>query len=127
VCIGEPSVEQQRIYDAVRAANAEVRRALKPGVTGVQMHKLAEDVLADAGYANCMGHALGHGVGIDIHESPVLGPSNDQPLVVGNVVTDEPGIYLPGQNGVRIEDFGCITEEGFDNFCTLSHELQVIA
>lgn len=127
VCIGEPSVEQQRIYDAVCAANSAVRRALKPGVTGAEMHKLAESVLADAGYANCMGHALGHGVGIDIHESPVLGPSNDQPLVVGNVVTDEPGIYLPGQNGVRIEDFGCITDEGFDNFCTLSHELQVIA
>lgn len=127
VCIGEPSNEQQKIYDAVALANAEVRKALKPGVTGAQMHKLAEEVLADAGYANRMGHALGHGVGIDIHEYPVLGPSNENPLVVGNVVTDEPGIYLPGHDGVRIEDFGCITEQGFDNFCALSHELQVIA
>ena len=127
VCIGEPSVEQQRIYNAVLEANRAVREALKPGVTGAQMHKLAEEVLASAGYENCMGHALGHGVGIDIHESPVLGPSNEKPLVVGNVVTDEPGIYIPGKDGVRIEDCGVITETGFDNFCSLTHELQVVS
>lgn len=126
VSVGGPSVEQRYIYDTVRLANAEVAHAIKAGITGAQLQKIAESVLASKGYENRMGHALGHGVGIDIHELPVLGPSNREPLVVGNVVTDEPGIYMSGSNGVRIEDCGVVTENGFESFCELSHELQVI-
>lgn len=126
VCIGQPTAEQQRIYDAVLAANEAVRSALKAGVTGADMQKVADDVLADAGYAGKMGHSLGHGVGLDIHESPLLSPRNDSPLPVGAVATDEPGVYIPGENGVRIEDCGAVTEDGYMNFCGLSHELQVI-
>ena len=126
IAIGEPSAEQRSIYNAVYAANATVRKELRPGVTGAQMHELAEGVLADAGYGGKMGHSLGHGVGIDIHELPVLSFSNDKPLVAGNVVTDEPGVYLPGQAGVRIEDCGVITDEGFESFCDIDRELRVI-
>lgn len=90
------------------------------------MHTLAEGELAKAGFANKMGHSLGHGVGIDIHELPVLSPTNKEALVVGNVVTDEPGIYLPGEMGVRIEDCGVVTETGFESFCDITHELMVI-
>ena len=70
-----------------------------------------------------MGHFLGHSVGLDIHESPNLSPSNDRALVAGNVVTVEPGIYLPGEFGMRLEDFGVVTDDGFEVFTKTSHEL----
>ena len=73
-----------------------------------------------------MGHSLGHGVGIDIHEEPVLAPRNERPLVAGNVVTVEPGIYLPGKFGMRLEDFGVVTADGFDVFTNSTHDLVVI-
>lgn len=126
ICIGEASEEQLQMYDAVRHANEWVQASIKPEVTGAQMHKLAESELAKAGYANKMGHSLGHGVGIDVHELPRLAPHNKESLVQGNVVTVEPGIYIPGEQGVRIEDCGVITESGFESFCELSHELMVI-
>ena len=69
-----------------------------------------------------MGHGLGHGVGIDIHEEPVLSPRNKEPLVAGNVVTVEPGIYLPGEFGMRLEDFGIVTDDGFEVFTRSTHE-----
>lgn len=126
ICIGAPTDEQVAIYDAVRHTNEWVQASIKPGVTGAQMHKLAEHELAKAGYAGKMGHSLGHGVGIDVHELPMLALRNKEELVEGNVVTVEPGIYIPGQQGVRIEDCGVITENGFESFCDLSHELMVI-
>ncbi len=126
ICIGEPSDEQVRIYNAVRRANEAVQVQLKAGVTGAQMHKLAEEILAEEGFAGKMGHSLGHGVGIDIHELPLLAPSYDKKLEEGSVVTDEPGIYIAGENGVRIEDCGAVTSDGYVNFCSLTHELQVV-
>ena len=126
VCIGGASDVRIRVYEAVRHANEWVAASIKPGVTGAQMHTLAESELAKAGFANKMGHSLGHGVGIDIHELPLLSPTNKEALVAGNVVTDEPGIYLPGEMGVRIEDCGVITETGFESFCDITHELIVI-
>ena len=126
VCVGAPSDEQLHIYNAVKRANEEVRKVVKAGVTGVEMHELAERVLAEEGYANLMGHGLGHGVGLDIHEEPCLNTRNDQPLPAGAVVTVEPGVYVAGENGVRIEDCGQVTEDGFENFCTLTHELMVV-
>ena len=124
--MGKPSELQQRVYDAVLAANEEVRRVIKPGVTGKDMHNLALEVIADKGFAGKMGHGLGHGVGIDIHELPILNPLNNLPIEEGSIVTIEPGIYLDGQFGVRIEDFGCVRSSYFDNFCTLPHDLFVV-
>ncbi len=126
ICIGAPSSEQLRIYNAVKRANEEVRHAVRSGVAGVAMHQLAEDILAEEGFAGMMGHGLGHGVGLDIHEEPCLNMRNSEPLPAGAVVTVEPGIYIAGQNGVRIEDCGQVTAEGFENFCTLTHELMVV-
>lgn len=126
LCIGQPSKEQLRIYETVKLANEEVRHSIKAGVTGAEMQAVAEAVLAAAGFGGKMGHALGHGVGLDIHEAPLLSPRYDKPLVAGNVVTDEPGIYITGQNGVRIEDCGVVTADGYVNFCGLSHELVVV-
>ena len=126
VSIGRPSDAQQRIYDAARAANEEVQKAIRPGVTGKQMHELAISVLESFGFGDKMGHSLGHGVGLDVHELPLASPRYDKELVEGNVVTVEPGVYLPGQFGVRLEDCGVITGGGYVNFCGLNHELQVV-
>ena len=73
-----------------------------------------------------MGHGLGHGVGIDIHELPVLSPRNEAPLEAGNVVTVEPGVYLSGEAGCRLEDFGVVTADGFEVFTASTHELVII-
>lgn len=122
VFLGQPSQKMRDAYAAIRSANEQVEAALKPGVTGKAMHELAERALADAGFADKMGHSLGHGVGIDIHEQPALSPRNEQPLVPGNVVTVEPGIYLPGEFGMRLEDFGVITPDGFEVFTRSTHD-----
>lgn len=126
VFLGEPDARLRRAYETLRRANEEVEAALRPGVTGAEAHELAERILAEGGFAGKMGHGLGHGVGIDIHEEPVLAPRNKQPLVAGNVVTVEPGIYLPGEFGMRLEDFGVVTERGFDVFTRSTHEMVII-
>ena len=126
LCIGRPSARQQAVFDAVRRANEEVQKRLRAGVTGVEMHQLAEEVLAAEGFGGMMGHGLGHGVGLDIHEEPCLNLRNSQPLPAGAVVTVEPGVYIPGELGVRLEDFGLVGEDGFESFCTLTHQLIVV-
>lgn len=126
VFVGEPDARLRGAYETLRRANEEVEAMLRPGVTGAEAHELAERILAEGGFAGRMGHGLGHGVGIDIHEEPVLAPRNKQPLAAGNVVTVEPGIYLPGEFGMRLEDFGVVTESGFDVFTRSSHEMVVI-
>lgn len=126
VFLGEPDGRLLSAYETLRRANEEVEALLRPGVTGAEAHELAERVLAEGGFGGKMGHGLGHGVGIDIHEEPVLAPRNKEPLVAGNVVTVEPGIYLPGEFGMRLEDFGVVTEDGFEVFTRSTHDLVVI-
>ncbi|MEG0758623.1 MAG: Xaa-Pro peptidase family protein [Raoultibacter sp.] len=126
VFLGEPDPRVRRAYETIRRANETVAVLLKPGVTGAEAHQCAEDILAEGGFANAMGHSLGHGVGIDIHEEPVLALRNNEPLVVGNVVTVEPGIYVAGEFGMRLEDYGVITHDGFEVFTQSSHEMVII-
>lgn len=126
VFLGEPSPRMRDAYEAIRQANEQVEALLRPGVTGRQAHELAEKVLADHGFAGKMGHALGHGVGIDIHEEPVLAPRNEEPLVEGNVVTVEPGVYCAGEFGMRLEDFGAVAADGFDVFTKSTHEMVIL-
>ncbi len=126
VFLGEPTERMRAAYEAVCQANEQVEALLCPGVTGRQAHELAEKVLADHGFAGKMGHALGHGVGIDIHEEPVLAPRNEEPLVEGNIVTVEPGIYCAGEFGMRLEDFGVVTADGFDVFTKSTHEMVIL-
>lgn len=126
VFLGEPQGRMLAAWQTLRRANETVEAMLKPGVTGKEAHELALSVLEEGGFGGLMGHGLGHGVGIQIHEGPVLSPRNDQPLVAGNVVTVEPGIYVPGEFGMRLEDFGVITEDGFSPFTRSTHEPVVI-
>ena len=126
VFLGEPDERLADAWEVLRRANEEVEAFLRPGVTGKQAHELAERVLAEGGYEGRMGHGLGHGVGIDVHEQPVLNLRNDAPLVPGNVVTVEPGIYLPGEFGMRLEDCGVVTSRGYEVFTQLGHEMVII-
>lgn len=126
IFLGEPEGDMLRAWETMKRANEEVEALIKPGVTGIEMHRHAEEVLAEGGFEGKMGHGLGHGVGLDIHEEPCLNLRNHQPLEVGNVVTVEPGIYLPGRFGMRLEDFGIVTETGFEVFTQSTHDLIVI-
>lgn len=126
VFLGTPGVQMRSAYETIRRANEEVEVFLRPGVTGKQAHELAEHILEEGGFGGKMGHGLGHGVGIDIHEEPTLSPRNNCPLEVGNVVTVEPGIYLPGLFGMRLEDFGVITQDGFEVFTQSTHEMVIL-
>ena len=126
VFLGEPVGRMREAWDVLRSANEQVEAMLKPGVTGAEAHELAEQVLAQGGFGGRMGHGLGHGVGIDVHELPVLSPRNALPLEPGNVVTVEPGIYLPGEFGMRLEDFGVITAAGYDVFTQSTHDMVVL-
>lgn len=126
VFLGDPCPRLRAAYEAIRSANEQVEAALHPGVTGKAMHELAEQVLAEHDFAGKMGHGLGHGVGIDIHEQPVLSPRNEKPLVTGNVVTVEPGVYLAGEFGMRLEDCGVLTSDGFEVFTQSTHDMVVL-
>ncbi len=123
VVVGEPSDELRHVYDVVLRANRECAAAIRAGVSGADMHALAVRIISEAGYGDCFGHGLGHGVGIDIHELPHLGRLSSGALLAGSVVTDEPGIYLPGRFGVRIEDCGVVTEDGYEPFTGSTHRL----
>lgn len=116
VCFGEPNDPDRfwRVYNTVLAAQTAAEAGLRPGITGQQADALARDLIAEAGYGEYFGHGLGHGLGLAVHEEPRLSGTNPSPLAPGNVVTVEPGIYLPGWGGVRIEDVALITEHGVE-------------
>lgn len=126
VCLGEPSDEQRHVYDVVRQAHEECAAMAKAGVIGKDVYDHSVKVISDAGYGDCYKHGLGHGVGIEIHEEPNFNRRNFDPIPAGAVITIEPGIYLPGKFGIRLEDFGLVTEEGYEPFTESSHELTVI-
>lgn len=126
VCVGEPTEEQRRVYDVVREAHEACAAAAKPGCIGTDIMALAEKVIGDAGYGDYFKHGLGHGVGIQIHENPNFNRRWNRPVPEGSVVTIEPGIYLPGNFGVRLEDFGLMTADGFVPFTASTHELVCI-
>ncbi|MEK4509555.1 M24 family metallopeptidase [Paenibacillus sp. FSL K6-2524] len=111
---GELSEEKRTIYETVLAANEAAIAAIKPGVTYGSIDKAARDVIDEAGYGEYFIHRLGHGLGIDVHEFPSIHGNNEYLLTEGNVFTVEPGIYVPGVGGVRIEDDVLVTHDGVD-------------
>jgi Xaa-Pro dipeptidase len=113
-CLGTPSAEMQKIYDTVRRANEAGIKAAAPGVLCSAVDKATRDVIDAAGYGQYFIHRTGHGLGIETHELPQISESNHAPLLPGMVFTVEPGIYIPGMGGVRIEDNVHITETGAD-------------
>ena len=126
VCIGEPNAEMKKVYGTVLSAQKSALEMIKAGVCGCDADKAARDVIAAAGYGECFGHSLGHGVGLYIHESVSLSPRSQSVLKKGNVVTVEPGIYLEGRFGVRIEDMVFVTENGCENLTRAPKELIVL-
>ncbi|EWM54351.1 aminopeptidase P family protein [Ruminococcus flavefaciens] len=115
VCVGEPTDEMKQVYDTVLNAQLAGLEAAKAGVLGCDLDKVSRDVIEQAGYGSCFGHSLGHGVGLEIHEKPNASPNYKLALNEGSVVTVEPGIYIAGKFGVRIEDFVILTENGCKN------------
>ena len=112
IAFGEPSGRAREIYEVVRAAQRVGVDATRAGATAGSVDAAARTVIADAGLGDAFTHGLGHGVGLEIHEAPSLRAGNDRQLAVGTVVTVEPGIYLDGELGVRIEDMVEVTAEG---------------
>jgi Xaa-Pro aminopeptidase len=99
--------------------------AVRPGAQGQEVDSAARAVIADAGHAGHFGHGLGHGVGMEVHEAPRLGQGSEDVLAPGNIVTVEPGVYVPGSLGVRIEDLVHVTEAGCETLSAFPKELIV--
>jgi len=112
--LGKPSPEMRRVYQAVLAALEAALENLKPGRTGKEVDALARETLKRHGLDRHFVHSLGHGVGLAVHEGPSLSPYTEEVLEPGMVVTVEPGVYLPGVGGVRIEELVLLTEEGIE-------------
>ena len=126
VAIGHVSDEQRNVYETVLAAQEAGIAAAKAGLTGAEVDGAARKVIEDAGCGPYFTHSFGHGVGVEIHESPNASPANDQPLPAGAVISAEPGIYIPGKLGVRIEDVLYLTEDGCVNLTKAPKELIIL-
>lgn len=126
VAVGEISSKQAEIYETVLSAQKKSLETLKAGISGFDADKAARDIIENAGYGGFFGHGTGHGVGLQIHESPRLSPKSKHILEAGDVVTVEPGIYLPDEFGVRIEDMAFITENGFENLTKSPKSLVIL-
>ncbi|WP_405649402.1 aminopeptidase P family protein [Streptomyces sp. NBC_00019] len=112
VHVGEPTDEERRVHDLVREAQEAGFRAVRPGVACQEVDRAARRVIADAGYGEYFIHRTGHGIGVTTHEPPYMIEGEQQPLVPGMCFSVEPGVYLPGRFGVRIEDIVTVTEDG---------------
>jgi Xaa-Pro aminopeptidase len=123
LAVGKPSGKQQKIYDVVKKAQDEAFAAMRPNVKTRDVDAAARRIISEAGYGEFFVHGLGHGVGLDIHEPPTLSPTSKEKLQAGNVATDEPGIYLVGYGGVRIEDTMLVTKEGAEMLTVGPYEL----
>lgn len=126
IAIGEPGRQMRDIYDIVLQAHNLAKKELRPGRSTKEIDAIARDHIATCGYGKYFGHGLGHGVGIDIHELPVLSYRSDVILQKGNVVTIEPGIYLPDVGGVRIENMCYITDDGYCDITKSDNKLIII-
>lgn len=123
---GDISSEQSEIYDIVLEAQEAALEVIRPGVLCSEVDRVAREIIDDAGYGKYFGHGLGHSVGLFIHEEPRFSPKCDVILEPNMVITVEPGIYLPGKFGVRIEDLVSVTDDGYDNLTNSFKELTVL-
>jgi len=126
VAVGHVTEEMEAVYQTVLAAQEAGIAAARAGVTGKAVDGAARAVIEQAGYGKAFSHSFGHGVGVEIHESPNASALNDRPLPAGAVISAEPGIYLPGRMGVRIEDVIVLTETGCRNLTQASKELLIL-
>jgi Xaa-Pro aminopeptidase len=126
VAVGHATEEMKRVYATVLEAQLAGIAAAKPGMTGRDIDKAARDVIDRAGYGQYFGHSFGHSLGLEIHEAPNASPSNGEPMPEGAVISAEPGIYIPGQFGVRIEDVLWLREGGAENITKAPKSLIIL-
>ncbi len=126
VAVGSVSDEMQKVYDTVLKANLKALEAVKAGVTADTVDLAARDIIKSAGYGEYFTHSTGHGVGLDIHEAPTVSFKNTAPLESGMVITVEPGVYIKGKFGVRIEDMVVVTKNGCNNLTKAPKSLIII-
>ena len=126
VCVGQPSALQKKIYGIVQKAQAAGLAAVKPGKTTGDVDAAARNIIKRAGYGKHFGHGTGHGVGTEVHEDPRVGPKAKDKLLPGMAITVEPGIYLAGKFGVRIEDLVIVTKTGYENMYRSTKNLIVV-
>jgi Xaa-Pro aminopeptidase len=126
VATGHVDTEAREVYELVRSAQEEALEAIHAGVAARDADAAARDPIAAAGHGERFGHGLGHGVGLEVHEAPRLSRRSDQTLEAGDVVTVEPGVYLPGRFGVRVEDLVAVTDDGCRNLSGFTKELLVV-
>lgn len=124
--IGQLDQRQQQIYDIVLAAHDRAIASVRPGVSCKELDAVARDYIREQGFGDFFGHGLGHGVGLEIHEKPTLSPRSEATLDEGMVVTVEPGIYIPGWGGVRIEDTVAVTGNGCKVLTQVPKKLMVV-
>jgi Xaa-Pro aminopeptidase len=124
--VGEPGEPARQAYEAVLAAQAAALAVIAAGIGGEALDGVAREKIDAAGFGERFGHGLGHGVGLEVHEAPRLSPRSDDVLAAGEVVTIEPGVYLPGELGVRIEDLVVVGESGCRNLSALPKELLLV-
>lgn len=126
LAVGEPSDKLKEIYQVVLDSQLLTLEKIKPGMTGKEADAISRDYIASKGYGEAFGHSLGHGIGLEVHEGPGLSSRSDVVLEPGMVITIEPGIYLPGIGGVRIEDDALVTETGVEKLTHTSKELVIL-
>ncbi len=126
ICLGQPEGPFREVYEVALKAQLAAEKTIKAGLSGSEVHEVARQIIEEAGYGPNFGHGLGHGVGLAVHESPRLSPTSDDVLEAGMVVTVEPGIYLPGWGGVRIEDMVLVEEEGAEVLTQAGKESAVL-
>jgi Xaa-Pro aminopeptidase len=126
LALGEPDPELRNVFDLVLRAHDRALAAVAPGIALADLDKLAREVIAEAGYGDFFGHGLGHGVGLEVHEAPTVSPRSTAIAEEGMVFTIEPGIYLPGRGGVRIEDMVLVTADGYRRLTSLPKEFRDI-
>lgn len=126
LCIGNPTSEMRTIYDTVLNAQESAFAEIKPGVTGKTVDLAARNVIYNAGYKGCFGHSTGHSIGLEVHESPNFSPREERIIPAGAVLSVEPGIYLEGKCGVRIEDLVFLTENGYKNLTNSTKEFIIL-
>jgi Xaa-Pro aminopeptidase len=126
VHVGEPSAVEREVHDVVRAAQQAAFEAVRPGVACQEVDRVARRIIEDAGYGEFFIHRTGHGIGLTTHEPPYLVRGEEQPLVPGMCFSIEPGIYLPGRFGVRIEDIVTVTGSGGHRLNDTDHGLAIV-